>query len=253
MSKNDRLALVTGSSSGIGAVLTDSLISAGWTVVGIARRTISFDNPAYEHVMLDLSDLAELKRVAEERLAPILRNSQWNRVALINNAAVPGAYKTVAESDPQQLAQVYAVNAIAPVYLMGLALRNVSPDIWLRIVNISSGAAGMGIAGLGDYGSSKAALRVAGLSLAAELDAIKGSAGAERKTAILSYEPGVVDTPMQTAARAADPETFPSSGFFKELSNKGALQPPEAVIGDIIEFLNANSRESFVESRFGVL
>ncbi|NQV50964.1 MAG: SDR family NAD(P)-dependent oxidoreductase [Candidatus Marinimicrobia bacterium] len=253
MNENNRVALVTGSSSGIGAVLTEALLSAGWTVVGIARRTIRFDHPDYEHVMLDLSDLASLKTIGESRLAPILSNSQWTRVALINNAAVPGAYKTVAESDPQQLAQVFAVNTIAPVYLMGLALRSVAPEIWLRIVNISSGAAGMGIAGLGDYGSSKAALRVAGLSLAAELDAIKGSAGDERKTAILSYEPGVVDTPMQTAARSADPETFPSSGFFQELSKKGALQPPEAVIGDIIEFLNANSKESFVERRFGVL
>jgi len=253
MSINNRIALLTGSSSGIGAVLAEALISAGWTVLGIARRTISFDNPAYEHVVLDLGDLAELKRVAEERLAPILGKSTWNRVALINNAALPGAYKTVAESDPQQLAQVYAVNTIAPVYLMGLALRSVDPEVWLRIVNISSGAAGMGIAGLGDYGSSKAALRLAGLSLAAELDEIKRPGGDKRKTAILSYEPGVVDTPMQTAARSADPETFPSSGFFQELSNKGALQAPEAVIGDIIEFLNANSEESFVERRFGVL
>ena len=252
MSENDRIALVTGSSSGIGAVLTEALISTGWTVVGVARRTISFDNPAYEHVVLDLSDMSELKRVAEERLAPILSNSQWNRVALINNAALPGAYKAVADSDPQQLSQVYAVNTIAPVYLMGLALRSVRPEAWLRIVNISSGAAGMGVAGLGDYGGSKAALRVAGLTLAAELDAMHAE-GNKRKAAILSYEPGVVDTPMQTAARSADPETFPSSHFFKELSQKGALQPPEAVIGDIIDFLNANSEENFVERRFGVI
>ena len=50
------LALVTGTSSGIGAALAAALLGRGWTVIGLARRAADFDHPDYRHIALDLAD-----------------------------------------------------------------------------------------------------------------------------------------------------------------------------------------------------
>lgn len=51
---NSRLALVTGTSSGVGAALAQALLERGWTVVGLARRAADFDHPQYRHIALHL-------------------------------------------------------------------------------------------------------------------------------------------------------------------------------------------------------
>lgn len=51
-----RHALVTGASSGIGAAIVEHLLRDGWRVTGISRRPATFDHPAFEHLSLDLDD-----------------------------------------------------------------------------------------------------------------------------------------------------------------------------------------------------
>lgn len=246
MTKGEQLAVVTGTTSGIGAALTEALLQAGWTVTGLARRPAPFEHPAYRHHQLDLGDLPALQVWAATHLAPALNDERLQRIGLVNNAALIGGFTRVEESDPEQFARVLAVNTTAPVFLMGRALRLVPNAIPLRIVNISSGAATQGIAGLGDYCASKAALRLAGMALAAELEA----AEQPRDARLLSYEPGVVDTAMQTAAREADPDKYPSSQMFRDFHARGMLVAPPAVIGPVVEFLQSEPGEYFSEQRF---
>src|SRR5204863_8927759 len=62
---SERLALITGTSSGIGAAVARGLLKRGWTVVGIARRKVKFGGH-YEHLALDLSDAAAAKKIENE-------------------------------------------------------------------------------------------------------------------------------------------------------------------------------------------
>jgi benzil reductase ((S)-benzoin forming) len=134
---------------------------------------------------------------------------------------------------------------------MGFVIRRAQSDVALRIVNVSSGAAVHGFPGLADYCGSKAALRMTGMAAAAELDSALRRTPAPRDTAILSYEPGIVDTDMQLAARSRSPSDYPWGGLFRDFAARGALVPPAAPAAEIVEFLETDGHPRFAERRLG--
>ena len=157
-----RLALVTGTSSGIGERLAKQLLEHDWHVVGIARKPAPWSAARYRHVQIDLSDTTSLTATLDKQLQAAVSDAAVSRVALVNNAADVALLGTVDQLDPGGMLRAYAVNTVAPVLLMGWALRTSAPAIPLRIVNVSSGAAVDAFPGLGAYGATKAALRLAG-------------------------------------------------------------------------------------------
>jgi NAD(P)-dependent dehydrogenase (short-subunit alcohol dehydrogenase family) len=241
-----RVALVTGASSGIGAALARDLLGRGWSVFGAARRAGVIDDPAYRNLRVDLADTAQLAIVIDENLGGLVSSPDLRRLALVNNAADVGLLGPMDQVDPAALLKLYAVNVVAPVWLMGWFVRRCRPDVALRIANVSTGAAVRAIPGLGSYGSSKAALRMAGMVLAAELDA-RGKSDA----AIASYEPGVVDTPMQTAVRTSSAEVVPSVDMFVRFARDGSLVSPGAPAAGIADWLESDGRARFSELRHG--
>lgn len=245
----DRLAVVTGTSAGIGKALAQALLDDGWTVVGLSRRRASVEHAAYRHLQVDLGDLGRLMQVGEGDLAPMLRQAGWRRVGLVNNAAIAGDSTPVAELDPLHLARSLAVNSIAPVFLMGLVIGNVLPAVPLRIVNVSSGAAVRGMPGMVEYCSSKAALRLASMCVAEELQSAERPGGPRPDAAVVSYAPGVVDTPMQEEARA--PGRLWNQ-LFVDMHAEGQLQPPGLPAAEIVAWLSSDPSEPFAERRFGV-
>ncbi len=244
----DRLAIVTGTSSGLGAAIAQALLAQGWTVVGISRRKADFSAPGYRHIEIDLSDLPRLREVADSELAPIVAEPKWSRIGLVNNAGAIGSMRVLEQADPLQVASVFAVNAVAPIFLTGFVVRIAPPTTPLRIVNVSTGAAVQPIPGIGDYGSSKAALRLASMTFAAELASSERPGGARPNVAILSYAPGVVDTAMQESARAGD---RPWNKLFVDFHAQGRLVPADAPAGEVVEFLSSDKEKPFAERRFG--
>ena len=247
MSQDGRLALVTGTSSGVGAAVAQGLLREGWTVVGLSRRAADFSSPHYRHVPVDLANLDQLTEVGEGELGPLLEDPRWQRVGLVNNAASTGDMRPLDQGDALELARVFAVNTVAPVYLMGLVVRRVPAATRLRILNVSTGAAIRPLPGACDYSSSKAALRMAGMVLGEELASAERPGGPRPRTAILSYAPGVVDTPMQQLARSPG---RPWNQLFVDFHAQGLLQPPEAPAADIVRFLSGDEGEPFAEGRF---
>src|SRR5690554_3237440 len=197
---NDRLAIVTGSSSGIGAALTDRLLETGWIVFGVARREVKRSEANYRHVQADLAD----PDVADTVVAPLVTAemafANYSSVALINNAATEGQLRHYGSMNSKKLFAGFATNLAAPVALMNALIRDCPPDTELKIVNVSSGLAHKPLAGLSEYCAAKAGLRMAGQVLAAERPDL----------ALLSYEPGIVDTVMQNRLRNQHTEAFSS-------------------------------------------
>jgi benzil reductase ((S)-benzoin forming) len=247
MSSSDRLAIVTGTSSGLGAAIALALLARDWAVVGMSRRRPDISSPGYRHIEIDLGDLPRLREIAENELAPILAEARWSRIGLVNNAGAIGSMRALEQADPLQVASVFAVNAIAPIFLAGLVVRTSAPTIPLRIVNVSTGAAVQAIPGIGDYGSSKAALRLASMTFAAELASSERPGGVRPNISILSYAPGIVDTSMQESARA----DRPWNRLFVDFHAQGKLVPVDAPAREVVEFLSGDGDKPFLERRFG--
>jgi benzil reductase ((S)-benzoin forming) len=248
MSANERLAIVTGTSSGLGSAIAQTLLAQGWTVIGMSRRQPDFAAPGYRHIGIDLGDLSRLREVAERELGPVLAEPKWSRIGLVNNAGAVGSMHALEQADPLQVASVFAVNTLTPIFRAGLVVRNAPQATPLRIVNVSSGAAVQPIPGIGDYGSSKAALRLASMTFAAELASSERPGGARPNVLILSYAPGIVDTPMQEAARADD---RPWNRLFVDFHAQGKLVPADAPAREVAEFLSCENEKPFAERRFG--
>jgi benzil reductase ((S)-benzoin forming) len=245
-----KLAVVTGTTSGVGSATAGLLLDRDWDVVGVSRRPSPRAHSRYRHLQLDLSDLSSLASVLERDAAPLLAEA-WSRVALVNNAAKAALLAPLESISPQELSELYAVNVVAPVWCMGFVSRHTSSDTPLRIVNVSSGAAVHAFAGLAGYGSAKAALRMTGMVLAKEWESTVPGAPTRTDAALMSYEPAAVDTPMQEYARSRERGEFPWVDMFIGMRDRGVLVQPEEPAAEIVAFLEASGLPTFSERRLG--
>lgn len=237
---NERMAIVSGTSSGIGQALTERLLADGWKVFGVARREVKFQGN-YQHIQADLADPAAAARLGS-RLEAEMAFGTFSHLALVNNAATPGQKRSYGDQSGQDTFRNIAINLAAPMALMDLAVRLRPDGALLRVVNISSGLAYQPLASLADYCASKAGLHMAGEVLAHE---------GLPNTAVLSYAPGIVDTEMQQSLRTQEANDFASIDVFRAMHDEGRLAPAEAVIEPIVAFLENDTITGFHQKRYG--
>jgi benzil reductase ((S)-benzoin forming) len=236
---SEKLAIVTGTSSGIGAALAESLLDRGWHVFGVARREAAFPGGRYQHVQADLADPAVIAGL-RPRIEAEMAFGDFSRLALVNNAATPGQLRSHGDLDAAKLYRNLAVNLSAPLALQDLAVRLRPGDAALRVVNISSGLAYRPLPGGVEYCASKAGLHLAGEVLASEDHA---------NTAVFNYQPGIVDTEMQETLRG-ESEDFESVDVFRAMHDEGRLAAAADVLDPILAFLEADGLEGFHEDRY---
>lgn len=172
MGVSNGTAVVTGASSGIGAVYADRLAARGHDLVLVARRRDRLEGLAatlraegersVEVVAADLANEADLARVeAVVRDAPGL--------AVIVNCAGSGALGPGATVDPAGVDAMLRVNVLALTRLSLAAARRFAAARRGTIVNIGSILAAMPVANAGGYSGSKAYVLNFSRSLHAEL------------------------------------------------------------------------------------
>jgi benzil reductase ((S)-benzoin forming) len=244
------VCLVTGTSSGIGAAVAHELLGRGWDVVGLARRPSPLHHARYRHVRLDLADTARLESTLDGSLGDDLRLEGRPRIGLVNGAATLAPVGPTGALSLPGLARAFAVNAVAPIWLLGFFLRR-ARGARLRVVNVTSGAARRAYAGWSSYCATKAALRMAGEVIGAEAREFAPGTALPTDLSVVSYEPGVVDTEMQQAVRGAVAEAFPHVGRFLDLHATGKLHPPSRPAGEIADLLESDGLPPFSERRLG--
>lgn len=248
---SEKIAVVTGTSSGIGAAVAGQLLQKGWQVIGIARRVSVLKDTNFRQLSLDLSDVHASPVAIEREVGAVLDGQPWTRIALVNNAAMAGDLGPLEQLGAPDLLGAYALNVVLPTWLMGFVIRHARPEAAIRIVNVSTGAAVHPFPGLGAYGASKAALRMAGMILGQELESPRRDGRTVDDIAVISYEPGVVDTEMQTSARTKSPNDFPWVGTFVEFKRQGMLVRASVPAAEIVELLESEHLTAFSERRLG--
>lgn len=190
----NRVALITGSTSGIGKAIAQRLSSDGFIVAFHSKsstnegKLLASEHSNATYTQADISDQEQAKYLISDVL------SKHGRLdVLINNAGINAVipHNSLKESSPEIWRRLYEVNVIAPWTLITEAedaLREVStPDTPSCIVNVSSHAGVRPKGASIPYATSKAALnhmtRLLALSLSPDI----------RVNAIA---PGLVDTPM---------------------------------------------------------
>ncbi|HEY1520767.1 MAG TPA: SDR family NAD(P)-dependent oxidoreductase [Solirubrobacteraceae bacterium] len=207
------LAIITGTSRGLGLALARALAERQWALVIDARGRGELERAA-----------RELGRLTEVVALPGDVADDWHRGALVeaagehvdllvNNASMlgPSPQPPLGRYPMDELERVYRVNVLAPIALAQLVLPRM-PDGG-TIVNVSSDAAVEPYAGWGGYGSSKAALDQSSAILAEEHPALR----------IYSVDPGDMRTQMHQ-------EAFPG----EDISDR---PPPEESVPGLLRLI----------------
>ena len=229
-----RTAFVTGTSSGLGRGLAETLLAHGWQTFGCSRR----DNvlPDLRHIACDLTDYNALPAVLEALLGHLDRLD-----LVVLNAGMLGRIRHLCETPLEDAKRVMEVNLWANKAVMD----------WLhawghpigQVVMISSGASVLGNKGWGGYALSKAALNMLARLYAHEFP----------DTHICALAPGIVDTPMMDhLCEEADAEAFPALERLRAARGTEAMPAPREAAERVLSVLDAlRERESgsFVDIR----
>lgn len=201
MSEQDKLALVTGASRGIGRAIADQLAVDGFTVLGTATTQEGADKLTAHFADKGLNGQGLVLNVADaESVDALFAKIKTDFVAplvVVNNAGITKdnllMRMKVAEWD-----DVINTNLSSVYRLSKAALRGMTKARWGRIINVSSVVGSMGNMGQSNYAAAKAGLEGFTRALAKEV----GS----RSITVNAIAPGFIATDMTEELSAEQTE-----------------------------------------------
>ena len=196
MPSNEKVALVTGGTRGIGLGIALKLAEAGFTLVITGRRAADQVQPVLQqlkkhsprslYVQADVASSAERQQLLETIEAQLGRLD-----VLVNNAGIaPRVRADVLEAGEESFDELIATNLRGPYFLTQRVAA------WMirqrrqgqSIINISSVSATVASVNRGDYCISKA-----GIAMATKLWAVRL---AEYGIGVYEVRPGIIETDM---------------------------------------------------------
>ncbi len=191
MNLNDKVALVTGASRGIGAAIAEQLGKAGAVVIGTATSTSGAEKISARFAELGIRGVGKVLNVTDaDSVAALLKEvgEEFGAPAiLVNNAGITKDNLLMRMSDEEWF-DVINTNLSSIYRLSKGVLRGMMKARWGRIINISSVVGAMGNPGQSNYAATKAGVSGFARSLAAEV----GS----RNITVNTVAPGFIDTDM---------------------------------------------------------
>jgi len=166
MNYQDRVAIVTGASSGIGRQVAVDMIRKGARTVAIARRREKLEETLREMRSAGSAEseilVADVASAETARRAVELARTRWGRIDfLVNNAAI-SKRKHILTVTPEEAEETIRINLLGPIYMILAVLPLMAAQKEGYIVHVSSVAGTLGNPRETIYSASKFGL--AGLS-----------------------------------------------------------------------------------------
>jgi short-subunit dehydrogenase len=164
MKVKDKVAIVTGASSGIGLATAKLLAKRGAKVVLAARsldklKALAKELPGSLVVSTDMTDEKQIKQLIQKTL------KHFGKIDILINNAGRGYDASIQDINLNSFRELFELDVVGPLVAMQEVIRFMKKHGGGSIVNISSGTALMHLPNMAAYSSVKRAL--AGISLTA--------------------------------------------------------------------------------------
>jgi NAD(P)-dependent dehydrogenase (short-subunit alcohol dehydrogenase family) len=221
---DERVAVITGGSSGIGAEVARLLVADGWRCVLVARgeerlRVVAEELGA-EPEVCDVGD-----RAAVEALAARVTGRHPRIKLLVNNAGIPGRADFIA-GDPDRIENVMRINYFGGVWCLRAFLPALEAAAPSDVVNVVSVAGTIALPPSGPYAASKHAQLAFSRAVAAQLR--------HRSVRVHTVLPGFSPT-----AGFPEPSVLPKALAWTVIE-------PDRIARTIVRSIARDKRESFV-------
>ena len=205
MGAEQKVAVITGASQGMGAALVKGYRDRNYRVVATARSVKESNDPDILVVPGDIADRRTAERVISQAIA------RFGRIdTLVNNAGIFIA-KPFTDYTDEDYASVLGVNLHGFFYITRLAVAEMVKQASGHVVNITASLVDNAIVGVP---SVLAALTKGGLNAATKSLAIEYAARGIRANAVA---PGIMKTPMHA------PETHEALGKLHPVGRMGEI------------------------------
>ncbi|WP_187835197.1 SDR family oxidoreductase [Helicobacter pylori] len=164
--ESQKVAIITGASSGIGLECALMLLDQGYKVYALSRRAtlcVALNHALCESVDIDVSDSNALKEVFSNI------STKENHCDVLINSAGYGVFGSVEDTPIEEVKKQFSVNFFALCEVVQLCLPLLKNKPHSKIFNLSSIAGRVSMLFLGHYSASKHALEAYSDALRLEL------------------------------------------------------------------------------------
>lgn len=158
----NKVILITGASSGIGAMTAKFLAEKGFKVYGTSRKPKESAN-GFEMIQLDVLDVASI----EKAVATIIEKE--GRLDVVINNAGMGITGPVEETPTKEMRKAFETNFFGVVEVVKAVLPQMRKQKEGLIINVTSIAGYMGLPFRGIYSTTKGALEILTETLSMEV------------------------------------------------------------------------------------
>lgn len=223
MQLTDNTIFITGATSGIGRGLAEAFHRLGNKVIISGRRQALLDevtaaNQGMEGIRLDITDLADINRVAED-----LKKRFPDLNVLVNNAGIMPFADPAGELDDEVTQKIIATNLLGPIRMTSALIEHLKRQPRATVLHTTSVVAYLPIAGAAVYSATKAALHTYSLTQRFAL----------RDTSVRVQE--IAPPWVETGLVGADSRAMPIDDFIEQTMRKLASDDEEVFVDGMKE------------------